>query len=341
MKKILKLKNVQDAEVLANNRTEAGTRLREIRVRFWRTSNQAFFVFLILFPFYFLLNPYPAHAESFRISPAILKIELAPGKVTEQKITIDNLLDSPLPLKATIEGFDASDEENGIKVTDQVITSPLTNWIKLDNEDSIIPAKSSQTFTATITVPDQVPFGGYYAVIFFSPVLSPLELSTNNQIGAKVGVLALANIGVTNKENDANILNFDLDKTFYNKENPTALLRVKNTSLNFFTAKPTLTIKPLFGQKEVIEWEEKTILPGKVRRWEKAITFKNKTDIFYKVSLSVSLENGQFIHKTNYFWHLPKNKFLSFGAFLLLFLLIFRGRLNIKKAFRELFKSDQ
>jgi len=37
--KDMKEKNTIGAEALANNRTQAGTRLREVRVRFWRGSN--------------------------------------------------------------------------------------------------------------------------------------------------------------------------------------------------------------------------------------------------------------------------------------------------------------
>ncbi len=334
----MKEKNTIGAEALANNRTQAGTRLREVRVRFWRGSNQVFFSLFIIF--LLIIFPKATYAETLRISPVVLKIGLSPGKTTEQNITIDNLLNVPLPIKATVEGFDASDEENGIKVTNEVVTSPLTSWMKLDTEDAIIPALSSQVFKATITVPSEVPLGGYYAVIFFTPIISPLDQSNNNQIGAKIGALALANIGVTNKNNEAEIPNFDFNKSFYQTDSPKVILRVKNTSLNFFTAKPQIKIKPLFGQEQIIDWEEKTLLPGKVRRWEKTIDLQNHYGFLYQASLQVSLENGQYATAQKIFFGFPFQQTALYIIFALILLYSLFHLKRIKKAVKLLFKPE-
>ena len=79
----------------------------------------------------------PTLKQMIRVSPVILKIKLEPGTTQNYQIKVGNLLDTPLPLKATVSGFDASDEEYGIAVSDQGIASPLMDWISLDEKDAI------------------------------------------------------------------------------------------------------------------------------------------------------------------------------------------------------------
>lgn len=345
----LKTKNAHGAETLANNRTQAKikgdtTCLPAGRVRFWRGSNQMQFakltLFGLLFTLSFFLLPSLAHAQTLRISPALLKIELSPGKITTQEFLVDNLTNNPLPLKINVEGFDSNDEDFGIKVAEK-ITTPLTDWISLDTTDTIIPANTQTKITATISVPNEVAFGGYYAVIFFDPLPSPLDTTIQgDQINARLGAITLANIGVTNNQNEADIITFSTDKVFYNNQFPQVTLRAKNTGLNFFTAKPTVVVDPLIGQTTTVDWEEKTILPGKVRRWTKQLNLPNNYGIFYKVSLSVSLENGQFIQESKNIFSFPLTATLKYitGIFVLIY--CFKHSKRIKKALYVLIKKE-
>ncbi len=271
--------------------------------------------------------------EMIRVSPIILKVKLEPGTTQNYQIKVENLLDTPLPLKASIEGFDASDEEYGVRVTDQPTTSPLMDWISLDEKDAILPAKTERDFNIKIAVPDKVPIGGYYAMIFFTPMFPGVP------VNSKIGVLALANIGVLVQKNQADIVTFNFDKALYKKGPIQTTIRVKNTSLNYFTAKPTLTIKPLFGVEKTFELEEKTILPGKIRRWERAFDLGNLYGGIYTATLSVSLENGDYIYSTTRFYGFPATKTLVVAliAAIAVYSLVFRKR--VIKALHELIKG--
>lgn len=272
--------------------------------------------------------------QILRVSPVILKITLSPGKKVLYKIKVDNLLDSPLPIRATVSGFDASDEEYGIKISKSSDISPLVNWVKIESPEAIIPAKQSQEFQAEISVPDKIPVGGYYAVIFFSPVLP------DKQIGAKVGVVALANIGVAPElKNKAEIVGFSFDKKLYQKSPVSTVIRVKNTSLNYFSAKPTLTIKPLFGRAKIFELEEKTILPGKIRRWQRVFDLENLYHGVYTAQLAISLEKGDFIYSQTYFFGFPLYPAIVviLTAGLIIYGLLFRKR--VAKALRLLLQQ--
>lgn len=285
------------------------------------------------------LFPMPTSAQEkldpkqmIRVSPVILKVKLEPGTTQNYQVKVENLLNTPMPLKASVEGFDASDEEYGVTVSDQLQASPLTSWISLDEKDAILPAQTARDFNIKIAVPSSVPIGGYYAMIFFTPVFP------NVPVSSKIGVLALANIGVQEK-NKAEIVTFSFDKALYEKGAIKTTIRVKNTGLNFFTAKPTLTIKPLFGEEKTFELEEKTILPGKVRRWQRSFDLENLYGGIYTAKLSVSLEQGNYIYSTTHFVGFPAKKLVLVLVILSLsvYSLIYRKR--VRKALQLLMKG--
>ena len=249
---------------------------------------------------------------------------------------VDNLTDNPLPLKINVEGFDSNDEDYGVKVAKKIQT-PLADWITLDTTDTIIPAKSQTKVTATINIPSEVPLGGYYAVIFFDPLTTPIqENQSGNQINARLGAILLANIGVSNTQNEAEIVSIQPDQSFYDQKSPQLLLRVKNTGLNFFTAKPQITIDPLIGKTTTIDWEEKTILPGKIRRWEKEINLPHPNTLISKITVSVSLENGQFITKSFTVYSLSLKKTLTITTLAIITLFLLKNRTRFGKFIRIL-----
>lgn len=296
-------------------------------------------VITILITFSFLLFPSITKAQTLRISPALLKIELSPGKMTTQEFLVDNLTSNPLPLKINVEGFDSNDEDFGIKVAEK-ITTPLADWISLDTTDTIIPANTQTKIIATIAVPSEVPLGGYYAVIFFDPLPNPLDtLTQGDQINARLGAITLANIGVSASQNEADIITFSSDKSFYNNQSPQVVLRAKNTGLNYFTAKPTIVIDPLIGQTTTIDWEEKTILPGKVRRWEKQLTLPNNYSLISKITVNLSLENGQFVSKSFTIYSFPIQKTIFSLVILVILAILIKNRSRLTKSLKVLFSS--
>ncbi len=288
-----------------------------------------------------LLSPILASAQEkpnvkqmIRVSPVILKVKLEPGTVQNYQVKIENLLDAPLPIRASVEGFDSSDEEGGYSlISDPVSVSPLTRWITIAEPEAIIPGRTEKEFNLEITVPNKVPLGGYYAMIFFTPIFPGVPVSS------KIGVLALANIGVQDQKNQADIVTFNFDKALYEKGSIQTTIRVKNTSLNYFTAKPTLTLKPLFGESKTVELEEKTILPGKIRRWQRNLDMGNLYGGIYTAELKVSLENGDYIYSTTHFIGFPATKTLVaiIGILVLVYALLNRKR--VSKALKILIRG--
>ena len=271
-----------------------------------------------------------------RVSPLIFNITLDPGKVYNYKIEVENLTSTPLPVKAYFENFTTTDEEGGYSFEDNT-PNPLISWSSISKDELLIPAKSKESEELTVKIPSKVPFGGYYGVLFFEPLLSQ-NLSDSTVISAKIGTLLLANIGVSEKNSNGKILDFSTN-SINQEESVPYLLRVQNNGLNHFSAKPILTIKPLFGKEQRIDLEEKFVFPGKVRRWEDSITLNDKWRGIYKATMSVSLGNGKQIVKQNYFLSFPISNSIIIVIIVSIFAFILTRRRRVKKALKILVKN--
>lgn len=281
------------------------------------------------------------NSQIFNVSPAIINVPLSPGKKYSYKVTVTNLSNRPLPLQASLNDFQTTGEEGDYLFADTK-TNPLLSWINLSQTDLVINPKESKPVTLTIATPKNIPFGGYYGILFFQPVLQNATQTT--QVIPRVGILLLADIGVPDPNApQANILTFTTGLLHEDTTIP-LLLRVKNISLHFFTAKPILTISPLlsFHHQEVSPTylEDKLIFQGKVRRWEQTITLPDTQPNIYKVHLAVSTGNDKYVVQDKYIVVFPFTKaiFVLLGLIILTFFITKRKRL--KKAFTALFRKE-
>jgi hypothetical protein len=296
---------------------------------------------LILLVTIFYLNPKPALAaeQSLRVSPVIINITLSPGKTYTHEVTVENLTNTPLPLRASLNDFLTSGEEGGF-VFEETQTNPLLSWIKLNETQFILNPKEKRTLQMTITTPRSIPLGGYYGVLFFEPVTQNPSLQAT-RVSSKIGVLMLANVGVTDPNaTKAEIVDFSTDLVDKDGSLP-LMLRAKNISLNFFTAKPILTISPLIqigNQSKEIILEDKIIFPGQIRRWTEQTSIEDLSPNIYKAHMAVATGNGQSVSTERYFLVFPFTKtLLVIGALILiLFFIIKRNRL--RQALRALYK---
>lgn len=312
--------------------------------------NKTLFFFLSFGLFCLLGFPNPVDAETitktpqqiFRVSPVILNVPLSPGKSYSYDITVENMTTNPLPLKASLNDFETTGEEGGY-LFEESRTNPLLSWITLDNNTFILNTKEKKKIRLVIKTPQAIALGGYYGMLFFEPVLTNTQQSVTH-VQSKVGVLLLANIGVPDpKEKKGEIVSF---LTGYFPQNNTLpfLLRVKNVSLHFFTAKPILTISPLLPYSETIDepfyLEEKVIFQNKIRRWTKEISINHLKPNIYKATLKVSTGNGDYVTQEKYFIIFPFIQFLSVGVVLFATLFVIRKRKRLKKTFKAFFAKD-
>lgn len=299
------------------------------------------FISILFFIFHLssFISPVQAQQQTLRVSPVILNITLSPGKTYTQPVAIENLSDSPLPLRAAVSDFMTGGEEGGY-VFAETKSNPLLSWIRLDETEFILEPKQKKEVQMTITTPKSIPVGGYYGILFFEPV-SQSNQSSITQINAKVGVLMLANIGVPDPNaKKAEILTFAIDPLQPDGPAP-FLLRVKSIALNFFSAKPTLEIRPMIPIGTTIKsypLEEKTIFPGSIRRWEESNTITQLPPNIYKATIQVSSGQGQHVWAEKYFIVFPYLQALSILLLTSIGLILFFKRKRFGKAIEALIR---
>lgn len=292
----------------------------------------------------FILPVTSAHAadQVLRVSPVIIDLTLTPGKTIYKEIQIDNLLPAPLPVQASIESFRATDEERAIALDSSTSSSPLVTWISIDPDDMIIDAKSSKKVLLAIEVPTQVEVGGYYAMVFLSPVVPVTQLA-NQQVIPRVGIVILATLGVPDNrpaKDRISIESFTFSKLVYDvSEIPGLKLRVGNTSLSHVSAKPILTFTPLMGKTTVTDLPEKTILPNRIRKWEQTLNRPEIPPNIYRIKLDVTIGGGNSVSTGKTIIVMPYIRTLPITGLVVLFTLFVLLRKRIARAVRILIRG--
>jgi len=276
--------------------------------------------------------------KMLRITPVILNINLKPGQEQTYDLKLENILSLPLGISTNIETLDATDELSGMIFGNPHANSPFVSWMSLSDKQFIIKEKDSKTITLTVKIPQNAKEGSYTSVIFITPFVSKPQDKSVPTVVSRIGILALANIGTpkTEKPQDmAKILNFDFTPA---KNNLTQLVvRVENTYNFNLSSKATVELDPIFfGQKQIIELDDKRILAGKVRKWQTLLKLKPG---IYSSLLTVSLGQGRLIYATTYFGVPSFGSVFKYLLLLILVVLIILLRKRIKKALFVLYKG--
>lgn len=279
------------------------------------SKNLRFFIMIlpILLSFFlviFISNTLPVSAQTnsmqartqqiLQVEPSLLFVTLSPGKTYDYKLRVTNLTSQALPVTISFESFDEENESGGYIFSPK--KSIMEDWVNLSSRELLFNPSETKEIPMTVTIPSTVKLGGYSTVIFLNPILP--QTTTGSKINAKIGVLALANIGIVDpKSQPLTIEQFGFTKTFSDAKSIESVLRVANSSLYYRTAKAEITLKPLIGKKQIFQLEEKFIFPGKTRRWERTIEAANYG--IYTVEAAVSTGAGNKIYAKDYIVILP------------------------------------
>ncbi len=293
----------------------------------------AFLAMLALFNCVFTNNSYAAK-QSLRVSPIINDLQLTPGKPTVIDLSVENLNETSLGVHAEVSGFDETSQD---LFTDQH-PSVLTKWTSISSPDIVLNPLSQKIIEITITPPKDAKQSGYYETVFLTPIVSSKKEPTSPVVLTRIGAVILATVG-TSDYNDlakkVSIQDFKPENYIFEKTPAALTFSVENKYFTHFTAKPFITIKPLFGQEKTILLEEKHILPGTGKSWKFQEAFGK--NIFYSAKLAVSIGNGNQILANTWFVVLPYEHILILILLLgIIFFAVFKKD-RIKKAILALF----
>jgi len=287
--------------------------------------------FIILFIFTVIPSgvSYAAESTALKVTPVIIPLQLSPNQTISKDIVIENISSVPQPLRAVFSDFETTGEDGGYNIQ-ETAKNPLLSWSSVSPRELLIPAHSKATVRLEIRTPNKIPVGGYFGMLFFEPVPEPSRIAQSTQVIARIGVLLLGSVGVQDKR-QLSVLTFD-PPFLNNSGDIKTILRVKNTGLEYITAKPILTVTPLFATSSKTIWEDKVVFPGNVRRWEKTIQLPNWN--IYHLTMAVSKGNGKYITEERTVIVFPYLPILLILFVVVLLLLVIFKRKQIQKALK-------
>jgi hypothetical protein len=267
-------------------------------------------IILTVFLYCFLLYAQPLFAktitESLTVSPIINTVVLKPDQITQFPLTVTNNADIALGIHMNISGFDENDQ-TGIALF-QGKDSPMIGWTKAAPTDTVIAPNEKATIIVRIKPPKYLKQGGYYATIFLTPFIAKPQNALGPIILSRIGILVLGTYGTINYENlsqKVQVTHFSVDSLLQNQPTTSVYFTVRNTYFAYFTAKPSLTLSPLFGKTIQYQLDEKHILPTKSKVWHTSIMIPSLFMV-YKAQLATSVGQGHYIYSNTFFLVAPE-----------------------------------
>ncbi len=277
-----------------------------------------------------------AHAEEVQqaitISPVVQDITLSPGKESSYTIIISNNADLPLGIHTDITGFD---ENNSEITTFSTKDSPMIGWTAISEQDIILKPHSTHPLIVIINPPSSLKKGGYYTTLFFTPFISKPRQAKGPIILSRIGALVLGTYGEMDyRELSKKVMlsSFSIDSFFRHTSTSTIHMELINTYFAHLTAKPFLSITPLFGQTTKVLLDEKHILPSRGKTWNNTILLPPNPWLFYSATMAVSVGQGNYIYGHTFFIVIPWVKELLTALVLILFIIIATVHKRVRKS---------
>lgn len=263
------------------------------------------------------------------VSPIVIDTRISKDKNYSYEIKVKNGLNEPLGINASIQNFAPSDQDTLIQTGNK--PSPLIKYSSLSQDNFIIDPKGTKSFNLSIKTPANLKDGGYYEVVFLTPFFLKAQNPSTPTVLTQVGILYLANAGVINYkdlQSKVKINGFEImdGKTLGSK------ITVQNLYFNHFSAKPFVSLTPLFGKTQRIELTDKRILPGTSRVWNENLA--PKSSLIYRAQLAVSVGQGNYVFANKFIILLPFGKLAALGILAIFVIFIFLRRKQIQRAVR-------
>jgi hypothetical protein len=278
---------------------------------------------------------------SLTMTPSILENVVAPGKNEIKNFELKNNSNFPLPIKCYIRTFDASNETGDVAIADQVDVNRLapTSWVSVVEPDFILQPQSTKEMAVNFNPPADLPPGGYYAILFAEPLVPESFLNESSlQVGGRIGSLLFL-IGPGDIHEKAKLDSVDLPRFSFGSRPLQASIRIENQGNVHLrpSGKVTLTNR-LTKSAQVVAIPEVTILPGKIRQEE--IALSPKWPGIYSVDVNIKYgRDNTALTASRRFYYFPVSAILVTIAVLLVLVLLIlpKSRRRLKKTLAALF----
>ena len=235
-------------------------------------------------------------AANMKISPVANGITIKPGDVQNYQFTMENLGQEQLKFKLSVSPYNVINENYDVDFVTETSYNQIVRWVTFQDDSgsfvknptlTLAPGEK-RTVVYRVSVPDDIPKGGQYCIIFAESVHDETDqdnMTLGLQSVTRVSLIILGH-GEGDTRNTAEITDFSLTGMF-TSHNIDASARVKNTGNTDFTAIYDFTVKSIFGRTLYTKSDNFAVLPQTERRystsWAEAPLF-GLFSVTYKVT---------------------------------------------------------
>lgn len=232
-------------------------------------------------------------------APQIFELDVFPGEILNEKITVGNLSEAALPVAVKSVDFTAEGDSGEMVFDESSQDASFASrfWFKIENRNFILEPGGKRDVMFSINIPQNAEPGGHYATMLFEPqlpsfyfkqgqpraipvigvlfLISVKNLSLEPQSGKKLEVVEFSipkADRMSSLENAASKLlgsMADAAEVTITKKTPSSFsIKIKNNDIYHLKPSGKVLIYDIFNRKVgETEVPQKTILPGKVRNF--------------------------------------------------------------------------
>ncbi|MBQ3293876.1 hypothetical protein IJG96_01965, partial [Candidatus Saccharibacteria bacterium] len=218
-----------------------------------------------------------AEAAAVKISPVANAIQIKAGQSQNYQFTLENLSPKDYKFKLYTAPYSVTNEDYDADFTNETNYNQVMRWITFEDDSGsfvkdpvyTIKAGEKRSIIYRVSVPDDIPEGGQYCVIFAESVDTDDFSGSGTSAGigsvSRVSLILLGH-GDGDTRDTAEITDFSLTGMFSAK-NIDAMTKVKNTGNTDFLAVYDLTVKSIFGTPIYANSDNFIVLPGTERKF--------------------------------------------------------------------------
>lgn len=270
-------------------------------------------------------------ANTLKVTPIRSDIQINPGERQVVRVTVSNITNDDILVKAIANDFVASPQEDGSPalILDENEFAPTHSLKRYMTpvEDFAIPANEGRTIDVLITVPADAQAGGYFGAIRFAPT-SP---DGGGQVNLSASVASLILLTVPGPAVEKlNLSNFEIRQgekagtDFRTSNDLKAFIRLENMGNVQLGPFGKISVKQgdnvVYESDFNIENPKDLVLPDSARRWE--VPLKEIGEFgHYTVSATFTYgSKNQTIEVSRSFWVIPQ--YMIIAAIVLVVLLV-------------------
>ena len=218
-----------------------------------------------------------AEAAAVKISPVANAINIKAGQSQNYQFTLENVSQKDYKFKLYTAPYNVINEDYDADFTNETNYNQITRWITFEDDSGSfvkdpvykIKAGEKRSIIYRVSVPDDIPGGGQYCVIFAESIDDDSFSGTGTSAGigsvSRVSLILLGH-GDGETRDTAEITDFSLTGMFTAKDID-AMAKVKNSGNTDFLSVYELSVKSLFGTPIYSNSDNFIVLPGTERKF--------------------------------------------------------------------------